>query len=278
MPPYTGANLTYVNAFQKAVRDVVLDLPTATQPQSAVYSSACFKHCTSTLAWGSFWGVKVDNMSLKTFLADWYFGQDFTNANYSDATYAAAGTAALPAGISNQRIEACNGFGCAQCHRKVVPPAPPLPPAYATSLIPGQLPERDVAAVAPTRKRKHVTGKHAAAAAHGAKKAAGTVTGRIVMLAGSLVAIAGCALAHITRRGGIAGATRARAPGSTGTLELQFVGDEKPLLRPSAPPGAKAAPAWVKPASPSVATAAPPAAAKTAPPGAVKTAKALHDA
>jgi len=51
-PPYTGANLSYADAFQQVVRSVVLSLPVeSTQPRSAVYSSACYKHCTSTLAW-----------------------------------------------------------------------------------------------------------------------------------------------------------------------------------------------------------------------------------
>ena len=71
-PPYApGPNLTYALTFQAAVRTVMLNLPTAAQPRSAVYSSACYKHCTSTLAYGAFWGVKVGDVSLKEYLAAW---------------------------------------------------------------------------------------------------------------------------------------------------------------------------------------------------------------
>jgi hypothetical protein len=68
-PPYTGANLTYADMFQAAVREVALQLPTAAQPRSAVFSSACFTHCTSTLSYGAFWGLKVNGLSLKDYLA-----------------------------------------------------------------------------------------------------------------------------------------------------------------------------------------------------------------
>jgi len=108
------------------VRAVAETLPTARQPGSAVYSSACFKHCTSTLAWGSFWGVRIGALSLKDYLGAWYFGS--TNASlYSTAT---AGAAALPAGIPDQLIEDCTGWGCGQCHAKESS-APPTTPAAA---------------------------------------------------------------------------------------------------------------------------------------------------
>ena len=133
MPPYNGTALAYANNFQQAVRSVVLNLPTSEQPQSAVFSSACFKHCTSTLAWGSFWGVRIGELSLRDYLEAWYFG----GGTPSNET---AGAATLPPGYSKQHIEACNGFGCGQCHRKAnqVRPAPPLPPAYTLSLYPGE--------------------------------------------------------------------------------------------------------------------------------------------
>ena len=145
-PPYVGSNATYADAFQQAVRSVMLTLPVpSTQPRSAVYSSACYKHCTSTLAWGSFWGVKVDNVSLREFLAAWYFGG-------AQPTGENGGVGALPIGpgslsggkhvpaLKQQWIEACSGFGCGQCHARVALPAPPLPPSYASyaaSRLPG---------------------------------------------------------------------------------------------------------------------------------------------
>jgi hypothetical protein len=122
MPPYSSASsLAFADGFQALVRSVVLDLPTAAQRGSAVYSSACFKHCTTNS--GSFYGVRVNSVSLKTALEQWYFA----------STPASAATG-LPAGMPPQRIESCNGFGCGECHAKTAKPAPPLPPAYATSL------------------------------------------------------------------------------------------------------------------------------------------------
>ena len=131
MPPYNPSQLEYAASFQDAVRTVMLNLPTSSQPRSAVFSSACFKHCTSSLAWGSFWGVKVGQVSLRDYLGAWYFGGGLP----SNLT---AGAASLPPGLSKQHIEACSGFGCGQCHRKPsqVAPAPPLPPAYTLSLYP----------------------------------------------------------------------------------------------------------------------------------------------
>jgi hypothetical protein len=201
MPPYVGANATYASTFQDAVRDVALSLPTAAQPRSAVYSSACFKHCTSTLAWGSFWGVRVDNLSLRDYLETWYFG----GVRPNNLT---GGAAALPAGMSHQRIEACNGFGCGQCHKKVAAPAPPLPPAYAMSLIPGGTPRAGRGG--------------AVSASHSASK----MFDALLLLLVAAVAIAG------TQR--MRASARLRSVADT-SLELPYVSEASPLLRP---PGA----------------------------------------
>lgn len=131
-PPWNGPQMAYADAFQAAVRDVVLNVPTKSQSHSAVYSSSCFKHCTSTLAWGSFWGVKVDDVSLKDYLGLWYFGS--TDPDEQNESSGQQGS--MPAGTSPQLIEACNGFGCGQCHRKNAKPAPPLPPTYSMRLKP----------------------------------------------------------------------------------------------------------------------------------------------
>ncbi len=72
-PPYNSpAQAAYALQFQADVRSVMLNLPTAYQPGSAVFSSACFKHCTSNTP--SFWGVTVDGRSLADVLRDWFFG------------------------------------------------------------------------------------------------------------------------------------------------------------------------------------------------------------
>jgi len=134
MPPYVAGNLSYADGFQAAVRSVVLSLPAPGQVNSAVYSSACFKHCTSTLAWGSFWGVRVDDVSLRSYLGAWYFGGQ-APSSASGATGqlpsgpgSLSGGAAVPA-LHSQWVEQCNGFGCGQCHGQAAE-APPSPPSY----------------------------------------------------------------------------------------------------------------------------------------------------
>jgi hypothetical protein len=109
-PPYGGSKLTYADNFQAVVSSIVHSLPNAEQPGSAVFSSACFKHCTSDS--GSFWGVRIRGKSLKDVLTEWW-----------EAAPAANG-APSP---SLQVIEDCTGFGCGECHH----PAPPSPPPGA---------------------------------------------------------------------------------------------------------------------------------------------------
>ena len=107
----------------------MLNLPTRQQPNSAVYSTACFRHCTSVI--GSFWGVRINGLSLKNYLADWYFGSDVPAMDVQPGAVANAPPESLPVGISPQRIESCTGFNCGQCHaRALAAPQPPLPPAY----------------------------------------------------------------------------------------------------------------------------------------------------
>jgi hypothetical protein len=135
-PPYIGAAGTYANAFQTITRDVMLQLPTTQQAGSAVFSSACFKHCVCTI--GAFWGVRVNGKSLSHYLGAWYFGTDMHWPQWAPQTLppvAAPGTSLLPAGVTSQWIEACGGFGtglngCGECHSRTPSRAPPLPPAY----------------------------------------------------------------------------------------------------------------------------------------------------
>ena len=97
--------MAYADLFQQTVRGVMLQIPTAQQPGSAVFSSACYKHCVSQLS--SFWGVKIGSQSLKSWLELWYFGVQ----NNPDAEAAAGADAGLPAGVSPRLVEPCVGFG-----------------------------------------------------------------------------------------------------------------------------------------------------------------------
>jgi len=87
----------------------------------------------------SFWGVRIGEQSLKSWLEYWYFGVQ----NDPAAEAAAGPDAGLPRGASVRLVEPCMGFGCGQCHNKTYPPSYPsaatmfysgsLPPAGATS-------------------------------------------------------------------------------------------------------------------------------------------------
>jgi hypothetical protein len=163
-PPYTDAALAYANQFQTVVRGIVLNLPTRQQPNSAVYSSACFRHCTSVI--GSFWGVRINGMSLKNYLAEWYFGSDQPAMDVQPGAVADAPPSSLPTGLSPQRIESCSGFNCGQCHaRRLQAPQPPLPPAYAAPSPPHMRGPRSahlLQGVRPLRQRS--AGSHASRA------------------------------------------------------------------------------------------------------------------
>jgi hypothetical protein len=115
MPPYDAAQDAYAATFQTDVRAVVTVTPSALQPGSAVFSSACFKHCTSNLE--SFWGVRVGELNLKDYLAMWYFGAA-TRKGVAAAQDAGEGGLGLPPGVPDQHIEDCTAFGCGQCHNR----------------------------------------------------------------------------------------------------------------------------------------------------------------
>jgi hypothetical protein len=187
-PPYTGAQLSYADIFQRNVRSAVMQLPSAQQGGSAVYSSACFGRCTSVS--GQFGQVTVDGISLKEYLGDWYFGG--------------------PLGNRPQVVEACAGFGCGACRAPPgdVAPAPPLPPARAGLYAPpGPVPSPPgftarLAARARTDAAPAPPG-HAGASSAASTSDAGTFSGShllIIAILAFLIAAAVRILASRTRR------------------------------------------------------------------------------
>jgi hypothetical protein len=204
-PPYTGAQTTYADIFQRTVRGIVMTLPAAQQGGSAIYSSACYAHCTSVS--GAFWGVRVDgDISVRDYLGEWYWGG--------------------PLGNRPQVVEACVGFGCGQCASRTAPAtlAPPLPPArlglYAP---PGPV------YAPPGFKAKLMTsakGKAIAAAAPGsaARSSNGWFTGsHLGILAGTML-ITAAALRIVAAR-----ATRTLGDSAAGSFEMRSA-EASPLL------------------------------------------------
>lgn len=122
-PPYDAGQMMYAAQYQLAVRGILELLPNMQQPGTAIFSSSCYKHCTSTTP--LFWGVRVGGLNLKDYLAMWYFGAD----NVSGEARAQPNPA-LPIEIPDQWVEACVGFGCGQCHNKSYGPAAILPPRH----------------------------------------------------------------------------------------------------------------------------------------------------
>jgi hypothetical protein len=265
MPPYTGAALTYANAFQRAVRAVVLDLPTAAQAGSAIYSSACFKHCTTML--GAFWGVKVNGWSLNDYLALWYFGSKDPETHVNPADGGAA-TSGLPAGVSDQHIEACLGFGCGECHSRTPSAGPPLPPAYATSLIPGN---QAVVPGGPPSPRafERVRTARASSAGGGMRSTALAVGGGVAAAA----VLLGCAVA-------VAGGGKGPPRRVISTADARLARETSPLLQRNSAVAVKTGLKPVARAPPKAAAESPAAASKSPPPprGAVRSANPVrHD-
>lgn len=90
MPPYAGPALTYADTFQEEVVSILAGLPTAKQNKSAIFSPACFTHCLSDES--TFWGVHIDEISLRDVLQEWFFD-----------------------GIVVRAEDNCTGFKCGQC-------------------------------------------------------------------------------------------------------------------------------------------------------------------
>ena len=65
------------NNVQLAIRSVLLTLPTVNQTGSAIFSSTCSAHCTSSGA--DFWSITVNGDSMATQMASWWFGHNTPN-------------------------------------------------------------------------------------------------------------------------------------------------------------------------------------------------------
>jgi len=70
---YTSLSLPADN-FQNAMRAELQNIPTATQTNSALFSSTCSAHCTTGGA--DYWSITVGNQSMATLMADWWFGHN----------------------------------------------------------------------------------------------------------------------------------------------------------------------------------------------------------
>ncbi len=202
-PPYEGAALSYANIFQRNVRSAAMQLPAQQQAGSAIYSSACFReHCTSTS--GAFWGVKVDGISLKDYLGDWYYGGLLGNRP--------------------QVVEACSGFGCGQCSAApaAVAPAPPLPPARAGLYAPPAPAPPPPSLSARLLGTPTPTGVGATEKRTGGLLTGDRVGGAIAALL--LVAVVAIVLRIVAKRA-------TRTLGSASGLEMRRAGEASPLLR-----------------------------------------------
>jgi hypothetical protein len=195
-PPFNAAQLSYANMFQGVVASVVSGLPNAQQPGSFVYSSACFKHCTSDT--GAFWGVRIQGVSLKEALAQWWL---------TDALEAA------PARL----VEACTGFGCGECHAPAppLPPAPPAPPP-AKPPRPPRFGVRRAAAPAVAAAPAGRSVRDAQSAAQRKK-----LMHHLLLALGGLACVIGCLLSAATRGANSAAARRrSRRRGSSEGVAL----------------------------------------------------------
>jgi hypothetical protein len=65
---------TCFNGFQLYVRSVLQNLPTPAQTGSALFSSTCSAHCTTSGA--DYWSITVDGESMASLMASWWFGHN----------------------------------------------------------------------------------------------------------------------------------------------------------------------------------------------------------
>lgn len=94
LPPSTPAQFAWASTFQKAMKEVVAGLPTPQQPDSGIFSPACFHHCVTDAE--GFWGLKINGVSFKDAFTEWF--------EESKA----------PLHI----VDPCTGFKCGECSSK----------------------------------------------------------------------------------------------------------------------------------------------------------------
>lgn len=70
LPPSTPAQFAWANTFQHMMKEVVAGLPTAQQPDSGIFSPACFHHCVTDAE--GFWGLKINGVSFKDAFTEWF--------------------------------------------------------------------------------------------------------------------------------------------------------------------------------------------------------------
>ena len=77
--PFFGEQKTEqcFNNVQQAIAAVIDTLPTPSQAGSAIFSSTCSSHCTTSGA--DFWTISVNGESMAQQFASWWFGHNAGN-------------------------------------------------------------------------------------------------------------------------------------------------------------------------------------------------------
>ena len=255
-PPWNGSALAYADTFQLVVRGVMSALPTPAQPYSAVFSSACLRHCVSQLA--DFWDVRIGTQSLKSWLSLWYFGVEDSGSQTSEIDSAGV-KAGLPFGTSPRLIEPCTGFGCGQCTNRTLRPGYPSAatnfystpqPASASALSLPHISKHDSSTglkivaiillvilalvVCATVIAATSSSDDAKPAAGGLKKTVAKVGSGPVRVASAAVAKGVGGIAQWAGKGGVGGGAKTAAAGGSAKADVGGVqlGEREPLLGP----------------------------------------------
>jgi len=130
---WNSTERAYADAFATAMSAVIAGLPTSAQTAtgSAVFSTACFRHCVTADA--AFWNVAISPASLET-----GSGAGLVEPSGAPVSLRDAVRAWLDGKAPSRTVQACTGFRCGRCTTKLalavkggytLPSPPPAPPA-----------------------------------------------------------------------------------------------------------------------------------------------------
>jgi hypothetical protein len=214
-PPYDATSLqrTFADGFQARVRTVLAALPTASQAEqgSAVFSSACYGHCTSHA--DALWALRVRGRSLR------------------DALTALLRSGGNGTAAEARTVEGCvGGFDCGACGESALPPAPPAPAAALP------MPPTPVAALSmPPVRLSAPPAPLRAPPGGGAARSGSGGAWRAVAAAAAAAASGALLLRCACRRGAAQTAARAAQPGGDGESSGVAKGTRRHTARPLEP-------------------------------------------
>lgn len=111
LPPSTAAQFQWASTFQHQMKEVIAGLPTPQQPDSGIFSPACFHHCVTDAE--GFWGLKINGVSFKDAFTEW-FEEGKATLHIVDACTCAPSSAERCAAGGPGRALCATGLDCTE--------------------------------------------------------------------------------------------------------------------------------------------------------------------